>query len=152
MPIPDARTLAKRSALQRLPEVVNVLKFLLSSRQTQNNSMDMLLRVTPNEESPTESDRQDDLRLQQNRVSMPLASVLDKLKDSLRNPISEDEGELCLRLLSDEISPGWVELFAMGSVVGVVIRSTAMPSVSELRERVDKAIVQLSVHIDQTIS
>jgi hypothetical protein len=74
----------------------------------------------------------------QSRVSFTLSTVLMKLKDSSRTPISTLEGEDCLRLLAAEVAPEWVKIAKMGKVEAMVVNRETRLNDSIIRERVKK--------------
>ncbi|KAI9858427.1 MAG: hypothetical protein M1824_004294, partial [Vezdaea acicularis] len=93
LPAPlSPKVLARKSAAQRVEEVANVLTMLGSTGSK-------LLDV-------------DTINTQ--RVSLPMMSILQHLQNSLRNPISEEEGTECMRILANEIAPEWVTIVTMG--------------------------------------
>ncbi|KAI9671892.1 MAG: hypothetical protein M1817_003437 [Caeruleum heppii] len=74
------------------------------------------------------------------RTSIPLPNLLQHLQGSLRNPISREEGELCIRLLAQEVAPEWIELVTMGTVIVVVVKKRNRPTDSVINERVRQRI------------
>lgn len=106
---PTAAELERRAALQRADDVAAVVA--------------MLARSAP---SPGTG----------GRASFTMATVLQKLKDSLRLPISKDEGATCVRLLAGEIAPEWVRIVTIGTKENVVITVARAPSAGLLAERV----------------
>jgi hypothetical protein len=112
------------SAAQRLEEVVNLLDLL--SGPADNSSITSLSSSSiPHAKSSQ-------------RVSLPLPTLLQHLKDSLKSPISQEEGRRCINLLANEIAPQWVSMVTMGKVVGVVLRKGGRLESKELRERIAK--------------
>lgn len=75
----------------------------------------------------------------QTRVSFTLPTVLGKLMDSTRMPMSKEEGEACVRLLAGEIAPGWVKLVKMGKVEALVVNRDGRPTELALKESVKRA-------------
>ncbi|KAI4141364.1 MAG: hypothetical protein L6R39_005380 [Caloplaca ligustica] len=51
-----------------------------------------------------------------------MATVVQHLQMSLRNPIEKEVAVRAVRLLAEEVSPGWVTVREVGKVVGVVVR------------------------------
>jgi len=84
--------IARRAALGRMEEVVSVLSIMTSSG------------------NPGQS-----------RVSFTIGTIVGKLKDSFRTPISKDEAESCLRVLAAEVAPQWVKVVQMGKVEALVV-------------------------------
>jgi hypothetical protein len=75
------------------------------------------------------------------RCSLSMQVVTQQLQQSLRNPISREEVERCLDLMSEEIVPGFVQVVRSGEVKGVMITKAGSLELSELRARVEKACV-----------
>lgn len=112
LPPPPTRAEVERiSGLHRLEEVVAVLTLLTTSTS-----------------------------VGQQRVSFTLATVLGKLKDSFKTPMSRDEGETCVRLLAKEIAPEWLKVMKMGKGEAVVVDRSCRPTDLDLQERVKKAL------------
>ncbi|KAF4628681.1 hypothetical protein G7Y89_g9472 [Cudoniella acicularis] len=84
-PPPSKEALARKAALQRIEEVAAVLTHLSTSSS-----------------------------IGQTRISFTLPTVLSKIRDSARNPMSKVEGADCVRLLASEIAPEWVNIMKMG--------------------------------------
>lgn len=110
-PPPTKEELARRAALGRMDEVVAVL-FILSTSGS----------------------------IGQSRVSFTLPTVLSKLKDSFRTPISKIEAETCMRLLAAEIAPEWVRIVKMGKVEALVVNRDQRPSEEDIRGRVQSRV------------
>lgn len=70
------------------------------------------------------------------RVSFTMPILLQKLKDSLRVPVSKEEGAACVRLLAAEIAPEWLRIVTIGSKENVVITVERAPSSGTIVERV----------------
>ncbi|SMY19219.1 unnamed protein product [Zymoseptoria tritici ST99CH_1A5] len=73
------------------------------------------------------------------RCSLSMQVVTQQLQQSLRNPISREEVERCLDLMSEEIVPSFVKVVSSGEVKGVMITKAGNVGLVELRERVEKA-------------
>ncbi|KAJ4396302.1 hypothetical protein N0V93_000521 [Gnomoniopsis smithogilvyi] len=70
------------------------------------------------------------------RVSFTMPILLQKLKDSLRVPVSKEEGAACVRLLAGEVAPEWLKIVTIGAKENVVITVGRAPSSSLVAERV----------------
>lgn len=70
------------------------------------------------------------------RVSFRMVTLLQKLKDSLRLPISKEEGAACIRLLAGEVAPEWLKIFVIAGKENVVVQMGRAPSSGEVVERV----------------
>jgi hypothetical protein len=111
LPAPPSKTeLSRRAALQRIDEVVAVLAILSTSTS-----------------------------IGQQRISFTLPNVLGKLRDSLRTPMSKEEGMTCVRLLASEVTPEWVQIVKMGKVEALVVNRDARPTELDIKERVKRA-------------
>lgn len=72
------------------------------------------------------------------RVSFKMMTLLQKLKDSLRLPISKEEGAACIRLLAGEVAPEWLKIVVIAGKENVVVQMGRAPSSGEVVERVKK--------------
>ncbi|KAL9126275.1 MAG: hypothetical protein Q9217_004648 [Psora testacea] len=119
LPAPlSPETAARRSALQRLPEIAPVLESLALSAQKHCN--DDVFEMA---------------RQAQRCVSFTMPTLVQNLQMSLRNPISKEDAVRCVRLLG-ECVPEWVGVREIGKVVGVTVRGIGVGRV-ELARRVD---------------
>jgi len=108
---PSKADLSRKAALHRIEEVAAVLSILSTSSS-----------------------------VGQQRISFTMPTVLGKLKDSFKTPISKEEGDNCIRLLAAEIAPEWVRLLKMGKVEAVVVNRDERPGEVEIRERVMRIV------------
>ncbi|KAI9813227.1 MAG: hypothetical protein M1827_004169 [Pycnora praestabilis] len=115
---PSKENLERRSALQRLDEVISVLTVLTTSGESLSDAE--LGRL------PTG-----------NRASFTLPTLLQNLQTSLKNPISKDQGMKCIRLLASEIAPEWIRLITMGKVTGVVVSKGFRPIDLDIKARIN---------------
>ncbi|PMD12433.1 hypothetical protein NA56DRAFT_484952 [Hyaloscypha hepaticicola] len=109
-PPPSEAEIARKAALQRVEEVVGVLSILSTSSS-----------------------------IGQQRISFTLPTVLGKLRDSFKTPMSKEEGATCVRLLASEIAPDWVKIVKMGKVEALVVNRDEKPGEEDIRERVRRA-------------
>jgi hypothetical protein len=109
-PPPSKAEIARKAALQRVEEVVGVLRILSTSSS-----------------------------IGQQRISFTLPTVLEKLRDSFKTPMSKEEGATCVRLLASEIAPDWVKIVKMGKVEALVVNRDEKPGEEDIRERVRRA-------------
>jgi len=109
-PPPSKAEIARKAALQRVEEVVGVLSILSTSSS-----------------------------IGQQRISFTLPTVLGKLRDSFKTPMSKEEGATCVRLLASEIAPDWVKIVKMGKVEALVVNRDEKPGEEDIRERVRRA-------------
>ncbi|KAK1771095.1 hypothetical protein QBC33DRAFT_526816 [Phialemonium atrogriseum] len=105
---PSAAELQRRAALQRADDVAGVIG--------------MLSMATAGGRA---------------RISFTMAAVLIKLKDSLRIPISHEEGACCVRLLATEVAPQWLRVVTIGGKENVVIQMASQPSKAAIQDRVN---------------
>lgn len=108
---PSKAELSRNAAFHRLEEVVSVLSLLTSSTS-----------------------------VGQQRVSFTLPTVLGKLRDSFKTPMSKEEGETCVRLLASDIAPEWLRVVRMGKVDAIVVNRNNRPSDLDIKERVQRAL------------
>ena len=112
LPAPASKEqLSRKAALQRIDEVAGVLAMLSTSSS-----------------------------IGQQRVSFTMPTVLGKLRDSFKTPMSKDEGDICVRLLAAEIAPEWVRIVKMGKTEALVVNRDGRPSELDIKERVKNAV------------
>lgn len=70
------------------------------------------------------------------RQAFSMPTILQKLKDSLRMPMSSEEGATCLRLMATEVTPAWIQIVTIGGKENVVIQRALQPIDRVIRERV----------------
>ncbi|KAJ0107395.1 hypothetical protein J7T55_009359 [Diaporthe amygdali] len=70
------------------------------------------------------------------RLSFKMVTLLQKLKDSLRLPISKEEGAACIRLLAGEVAPEWLKIVVIAGKENVVVQMGRAPSSGTVVERV----------------
>jgi hypothetical protein len=109
-PPPTKAEISRRAALQRIEEVVSVLNILSTSSS-----------------------------LGQARISFTMPTVLGKLRDSFKTPMSKEEGNACVRLLASEIAPEWVKIVKMGKVEALAVNRGERPTDLVIEERVNRA-------------
>ena len=115
---PSPRVLARKSALQRLEEIIHVIEILTSSgSKTQNAN-----------------------RVEVQTFSFTMPTLVQHLKNSLRNPISKDEVERCVTLLAEEVAPSWIRARRIGKVVGLTVDRNGAVGRDEMRKRVLRAL------------
>ncbi|TQW00281.1 DNA mismatch repair protein msh-2 [Cordyceps javanica] len=78
-----------------------------------------------------------------NPVSLPrqaftMVAIVEKLRDSLRVPMSKEEGTECIRLIAKEVAPDWLRIVAIGGRENVVIQRGGEPVSRVIQERVQK--------------
>jgi hypothetical protein len=111
LPAPPSKAeLSRNAAMHRLEEVVSVLSLLTTSTS-----------------------------IGQQRVSFALPTVLGKLRDSFKTPMSKEEGETCVRLLASDIAPEWLKVVRVGKVDAIVVNRDNRPSDLDIRKRVNHA-------------
>ena len=115
LPAPASKEqLSRKAALQRIDEVAGVLAMLSTSSS-----------------------------IGQQRVSFTMPTVLGKLRDSFKTPMSKEEGDVCVRLLAAEIAPEWVRIVKMGKMEAMVVNRDGRPSELDIKERVGRAVCVL---------
>ncbi|PVH71489.1 hypothetical protein DL98DRAFT_397269, partial [Cadophora sp. DSE1049] len=108
MPPPLSKAeIARKAALGRIDEVVAILVILSTSTS-----------------------------IGQSRISFTLPTIIGKLRDSFKTPMSKEEADTCIRLLASEIAPEWVKLVKMGKVEALVVNRDERPSELDIKERV----------------
>ncbi|KAL6908900.1 hypothetical protein GGI43DRAFT_160280 [Trichoderma evansii] len=74
------------------------------------------------------------------RQAFTMALISDKLKDSMRVPLSKEEGMNCIRLIANEIAPEWLKVVTIGGRENVVIQRGLQPVDRVIQERVQKLL------------
>ncbi|KAK4989043.1 hypothetical protein LTR50_003512 [Elasticomyces elasticus] len=78
------------------------------------------------------------------RASFSMAMLVQNLQNSLRSPMAREEVELCLRLMAEEVAPGYVSLLHTGSEQSrsafVIVVKGARPGLGVLKEGVQSAL------------
>ncbi|KAK3301357.1 uncharacterized protein B0H64DRAFT_383312 [Chaetomium fimeti] len=70
------------------------------------------------------------------RVSFTMAALMTRLKDSMRTPVSQEDGMVCVRLLAAEVAPQWLRVVKVGGRENVVCMMGLQPTKAEVEERV----------------
>ncbi|OBS28905.1 hypothetical protein FPOA_02840 [Fusarium poae] len=74
------------------------------------------------------------------RQAFTMAVILEKLKDSLRMPVSKEEGAACVRLIASDVAPEWLRVVTIGGRENVVVQRNNQPVDRVLQERVQKLL------------
>ncbi|KAG8428555.1 hypothetical protein J3459_003832 [Metarhizium acridum] len=74
------------------------------------------------------------------RQAFTMLAISDKLRDSLRVPLSAEEGIACVRLIATEVAPEWLRIVAIGGRENVVIQRHGQPIDRVIHERVQKLL------------
>lgn len=135
LPVPQSpEALARKSALQRLQEVIPVLDLLtVSTVRSLPNSQ------TSDSDSNTETPPEPKT-LQIHSFTMP--TLVQHLQMSLRNPISKEEAVRCVRVLA-EVAPEWVGVREVGKLVGMTMREGERCGREEMGRRIARALGEL---------
>ncbi|KAK4191228.1 hypothetical protein QBC35DRAFT_487688 [Podospora australis] len=72
----------------------------------------------------------------QARVSFTMQVLMTRLKESLRVPVSQEDGLICVRLLAKEVAPQWLRIVTVGGRENVVCMTAMEPSKAAVQERV----------------
>lgn len=108
LPPPASKAeMARKAALGRVEEVVAVLVLLSTSTS-----------------------------IGQSRISFTLPTIIGKLRDSFKTPMSKEEADTCVRILVSEIAPEWVKLVKMGKVEALVVNRDERPTDLDIKKRV----------------
>ena len=116
--------LARRSALQRIPEIVPVLESLALSAQRH-----------------CDDDAGDPWKQAAKHVSFTMPTLVQNVQMSLRNPVSAEEAVRCVRILA-ELVPEWVGVKEVGKLIGITVRGTGIGRIA-LAGRVEMALGKL---------
>ncbi|KAH7262316.1 hypothetical protein BKA59DRAFT_21609 [Fusarium tricinctum] len=74
------------------------------------------------------------------RQAFTMAMIMEKLKDSLRTPVSKEEGADCVRLIAREVAPEWLRVVTIGGRENVVVQRNNQPVDRVLQDRVRKLL------------
>ncbi|SCV29434.1 uncharacterized protein FFB14_02545 [Fusarium fujikuroi] len=74
------------------------------------------------------------------RQAFTMAVILEKLKDSLRVPVSKEEGAACVRLIASDVAPEWLRVVTIGGRENVVVQRSSQPVDKVLQNRVQKLL------------
>jgi hypothetical protein len=75
------------------------------------------------------------------RASFSTKVLLSHLQNSLRSPISAEDGQKCLEVMAQEVTPNFVKIVRAGSVDAIVITRGGKPRPEELRTALETARV-----------
>lgn len=70
------------------------------------------------------------------RTSFTMQAFLTKLRDSLRVPISLEDGSNSVTLLAAEIAPQWLQIVKVGGRDNIVVQTAFQPSKQAIQEKV----------------
>ncbi|KAK1511852.1 hypothetical protein CTAM01_00782 [Colletotrichum tamarilloi] len=110
--LPAGPEMARKRALQRVGDISAVLSMLVSS----SNAAGQMV------------------------VSFTMPVLQQKLKDSLRVPMSMEEGVDAVRLIAKEVAPEWLKVATVGGKEHVVIQTRRKPYEAELVARVNRLL------------
>ena len=72
------------------------------------------------------------------RQAFTMSAILQKLKDSLRVPLSREEGAACVKLIAGEVAPEWLKIVNIGGRENVVLQRGAQPVERVILQRVQQ--------------
>lgn len=130
-PPPSAETISRKSALHRLDEIAPVIELLTSSatRSTPSRSSDASCSASQTKERGT--------------YSFTMPTLVQHLQMSLKNPIAKEDAVRCVRLLAEEVAPGWVKVREVRRVVSVTVWKGESVGREELVKRVQDLLARL---------
>ena len=123
---PSAETLARKSALQRLPEITPVL-----------GSLAFFSKKHANDDAAAA----DGIGTITSPVSFTMPTLVQHLQMSLRNPIAKEEAIRCLKVLA-EMVPEWVGLKEVGKVFAVTVKGGGLRK-DELEKKIRSLLESL---------
>ena len=142
---PTQAQLERRSALHRVPEIINVLSLLygnaasspsrglapspmaITPARTSDDELAELLGMASPKSTPSPQNGRGGMQAMfggafVKNVSMSLQQVIERVQSSSRSPVAASEVERVVRLLANEVCPDWITLRELGSVKSVTIR------------------------------
>lgn len=130
-PPPSTATILRKSTLHRLEEIAPVIELLTSSasRSAPSRSSDASCSSSQTRERGT--------------YSFTMPTLVQYLQMSLKNPIAKEDAVRCVRLLSEEVAPGWVKVRELGRMVGVTVWKGESLGKEELAKRVQDLLAKL---------
>ena len=123
---PSAEATARRSALMRMQEVIPVIDLLAAGKLQSApagaamSSANALAALMGGRSGGLDGAASGGCTPA--TASFTMASMTQHVQNSLRNPISGEEAERCVRLAASEVVAGWMTIREIGKVVGVVVR------------------------------
>ncbi|KAL2148322.1 hypothetical protein VTH82DRAFT_2242 [Thermothelomyces myriococcoides] len=105
---PSAADLQRRRALQRAADVAAVIGMLCKATAAPG----------------------------QLRVSFSMAALMVRLKDSVRTPVSQEDGMQCVRLLAAEVAPQWLRIHTISGRETLICTMNMQPTKAEVENRV----------------
>ncbi len=136
-PPPDQASLLRKSALQRLPEIIPVLEILAAAASARSSRPPRA--PDSSAQQPTSDSDQTPPSSQGGTCSFTMPTLVQHLQMSLQHPIAKDDAIRCIRLLAAEVAPGWIGVREVGRVVGVTVRRGRQLG----REEVGRRIAEL---------
>jgi len=70
------------------------------------------------------------------RLAFTMPVLVQKLRDSLRIPVSKEDCAACVRLMTEEVTPEWIKILKIGGKENVVIQRVFQPVDRVIKERV----------------
>lgn len=126
IPLPlSAEALARKSALQRLHEIMPVLESLAVSSTKHANDDAAAVSV----------------KSMAHAISFTMPTLVQHLQMSLRNPIGKEEVVRSLRLLAD-VAPEWVGVKEVGRMTGVTIKGAGLRK-DEIGRKIESLLEKL---------
>ncbi|RDA92534.1 hypothetical protein CP533_4182 [Ophiocordyceps camponoti-saundersi (nom. inval.)] len=77
---------------------------------------------------------------QSGRQAFTMKALSQKVRDSQRMPMSEEESEACVRVLATEVAPGWLRLVTLAGRENVVVQRGGQPMDGEVEDRVRRLL------------
>ncbi|PYH43571.1 DNA replication factor Cdt1 C-terminal domain-containing protein [Aspergillus saccharolyticus JOP 1030-1] len=115
-PPPTKDMLLQRAAAERVEEVAGVLALLRPRGYTGNGARAVMTAQ---------------------RTPFRMETIVQNVKDSLRNPVADREVELCLEILArEDVAGQWVNLVTVNQLRSVVLKSYADVQPKEIAARV----------------
>ncbi|OLN85956.1 hypothetical protein CCHL11_05431 [Colletotrichum chlorophyti] len=108
--LPTAPELARKRALHRVGDIAAIISMLVASSNSTGQPV----------------------------ISFTMPVLQQKLKESLRVPMSMEEGVDTVRILANEIAPEWMKVASVGGKEHVVIQTRRKPYEAELVVRINR--------------
>ncbi|RCI08201.1 hypothetical protein L249_6343 [Ophiocordyceps polyrhachis-furcata BCC 54312] len=74
------------------------------------------------------------------RQAFTMKALSQKVRDSQRVPMSEEESEACVRLMATEVAPEWLRLVTLAGRENVVVQWAGQPRDGEVEHRVRRLL------------
>ncbi|RDA87153.1 hypothetical protein CP532_4252 [Ophiocordyceps camponoti-leonardi (nom. inval.)] len=112
-PPPTAEAMRRRAALNRVGSAAATISMLALSSSSSSST---------------------------GRQAFTMKALSQKVRDSQRMAMSEEEAEACVRVMATEVAPGWLRLVTLAGRENVVVQRAGQPGDGEVEDRVRRLL------------